>query len=88
MNGLPLESDPPLFTSASGVFLGAEYANRDGSNARRDIVQPCLCVYRAQRQRGRLALNLFREACDGAGVTARYFQLGGRQKGRALHQGC
>lgn len=28
-----------------GLFLGAEYANRDGSNERRDIVQPCLCVY-------------------------------------------
>ncbi len=28
-----------------GIFLGAEYANRDGTNERRDIVQPCLCVY-------------------------------------------
>jgi hypothetical protein len=27
------------------VFLGAEYANHDGRNERRDIVQPCLCVY-------------------------------------------
>jgi hypothetical protein len=28
-----------------GIFLGAEYANRDGKNERRDINQPCLCVY-------------------------------------------
>ena len=33
------------YTSAGGVFLGAEYANRDGQNNRRDINQPCLCVY-------------------------------------------
>jgi hypothetical protein len=34
-----------LYTSAGGIFLGAEYANRDGTNERRDINQPCLCVY-------------------------------------------
>ena len=34
-----------LYTAAGGIFLGAEYANRDGSNERRDINQPCLCVY-------------------------------------------
>jgi len=26
-------------------LLGAEHANRDGQNERRDINQPCLCVY-------------------------------------------
>ena len=31
--------------AAGGIFLDAEYANRDGSNERRGIVQPCLCVY-------------------------------------------
>ena len=34
-----------LYTTAGGIFLGAEYANRDGKNERRDINQPCLCVY-------------------------------------------
>ena len=34
-----------LYTAAGGIFLGAEYANRDGQNERRDINQPCLCVY-------------------------------------------
>lgn len=29
----------------SGHGYGAEYANRDGANDRRDINQPCLCVY-------------------------------------------
>ena len=33
-------SQKELYTAACGVFLGAEYANRDGSNERRDIVQP------------------------------------------------
>ena len=40
-----LDNMTELYTSAGGVFLGAEYANRDGSNERRDINQPCLCVY-------------------------------------------
>ncbi len=40
-----LDNMTELFTSAGGIFLGAEYANRDGTNERRDIVQPCLCVY-------------------------------------------
>lgn len=40
-----LDNMTELFTAASGIFLGAEYANRDGTNERRDIVQPCLCVY-------------------------------------------
>ncbi len=40
-----LDNMTELFTSASGIFLGAEYANRDGKNERRDINQPCLCVY-------------------------------------------
>jgi len=34
-----------LYSAAGGVFFGAEYANRDGKNERRDINQPCLCVY-------------------------------------------
>lgn len=34
-----------LCIAAGGVFVGAGYANRDGKNARRDINQPCLCVY-------------------------------------------
>lgn len=40
-----LDNMTELYTAAGGVFLGAEYANRDGSNERRDINQPCLCVY-------------------------------------------
>jgi hypothetical protein len=40
-----LDNMTELFTTAGGIFLGAEYANRDGLNERRDIVQPCLCVY-------------------------------------------
>ena len=40
-----LDNMTELYTAASGIFLGAEYANRDGSNERRDINQPCLCVY-------------------------------------------
>ena len=40
-----LDNMTELFTSAGGIFLGAEYANRDGANERRDINQPCLCVY-------------------------------------------
>ncbi len=40
-----LDNMTELYTAAGGVFLGAEYANRDGANERRDIVQPCLCVY-------------------------------------------
>ena len=40
-----LDNMTELFTAAGGIFLGAEYANRDGLNERRDIVQPCLCVY-------------------------------------------
>lgn len=40
-----LDNMTELFTAAGGIFLGAEYANRDGMNERRDIVEPCLCVY-------------------------------------------
>lgn len=40
-----LDNMTELYTAAGGIFLGAEYANRDGTNERRDIVQPCLCVY-------------------------------------------
>jgi hypothetical protein len=40
-----LDNMTELYTAAGGVFLGAEYANRDGKNERRDINQPCLCVY-------------------------------------------
>lgn len=40
-----LDNMTELYTSAGGVFLGAEYANRDGTNERRDIVEPCLSVY-------------------------------------------
>ncbi|WP_160381230.1 PriCT-2 domain-containing protein [Pseudooceanicola pacificus] len=40
-----LDNMTELFTAAGGIFLGAEYANRDGTNERRDINQPCLCVY-------------------------------------------
>jgi hypothetical protein len=40
-----LDNMTELYTAAGGIFLGAEYANRDGSNERRDINQPCLCVY-------------------------------------------
>ncbi|MFZ1413008.1 MAG: PriCT-2 domain-containing protein [Defluviicoccus sp.] len=40
-----LDTMTQMFTSAGSVFLGAEYANRDGKNERRDINQPCLCVY-------------------------------------------
>ncbi len=40
-----LDNMTELYTAASGIFLGAEYANWDGSNERRDIIQPCLCVY-------------------------------------------
>ncbi|HYN39458.1 MAG TPA: PriCT-2 domain-containing protein, partial [Rhodospirillales bacterium] len=34
-----------LFTSAGTIFLGSEYANLDGRHERRDINQPCLCLY-------------------------------------------
>jgi hypothetical protein len=40
-----LDNMTELYTAAGSVFLGAEYANRDGTNERRDINQPCLCVY-------------------------------------------
>lgn len=40
-----LDNMPELYTAAGGVFLGAEYSNRDGHNERRDVNQPCLCVY-------------------------------------------
>jgi len=40
-----LDNMTELYTAAGGIFLGAEYANRDGTNERRDINQPCLCVY-------------------------------------------
>jgi hypothetical protein len=40
-----LDNMTELYTAAGGIFLGAEYANRDGKNERRDISQPCLCVY-------------------------------------------
>lgn len=40
-----LDNMTELYTSAGGIFLGAEYANRDGLNERRDVNQPCLCVY-------------------------------------------
>lgn len=40
-----LDTMTELYTSASSLYLGAEYANRDGMNERRDINQPCLCIY-------------------------------------------
>ncbi|MBJ3778844.1 bifunctional DNA primase/polymerase [Acuticoccus mangrovi] len=40
-----LDNMTELYTAAGGVYFGAEYANRDGKNERRDINQPCLCVY-------------------------------------------
>ena len=41
-----------LYTSAGGIFLGAEYANRDGANERRDINKPCLCGQAERALRG------------------------------------
>ncbi|MFZ9682887.1 MAG: hypothetical protein ACO3DQ_06760 [Cephaloticoccus sp.] len=38
-----LDNMTELYTSAGGIFLGAEYANRDGANERRAINKPCLC---------------------------------------------
>ena len=35
-----LDNMTELYTAAGGIFLGAEYANRDGTNERRDIVSP------------------------------------------------
>ena len=40
-----LDTMTELYTAAGTIFLGAEYANRDGRNERRDINQPCLCIY-------------------------------------------
>jgi hypothetical protein len=40
-----LDTMTELYTMAGTIFLGAEYANRDGKNERRDVNQPCLCVY-------------------------------------------
>jgi primase-like protein/bifunctional DNA primase/polymerase-like protein/uncharacterized protein DUF3987 len=40
-----LDNMTELYTAAGGIFLGAEYANRDGQNDRKDINQPCVCVY-------------------------------------------
>jgi hypothetical protein len=40
-----LDNMTELYTAAGGVFLGSEYANHDGRHERRDINQPCLCVY-------------------------------------------
>ena len=40
-----LDTMTEIYTLAGTIFLGAEYANRDGKNERRDINQPCLCVY-------------------------------------------
>jgi len=40
-----LDNLTELYTAAGGIFLGAEYANRDGQNDRKDINQPCVCVY-------------------------------------------
>ena len=40
-----LDTMTELYTAAGSVFLGAEYANRDGKNERRDINQPCLGIY-------------------------------------------
>src|SRR5512134_3896384 len=40
-----LDTMTQLFTSAGTIFLGSEYANMDGKNERRDINQPCLCLY-------------------------------------------
>ena len=40
-----LDTMTEIYTMAGTIFLGAEYANRDGKNERRDINQPCLCVY-------------------------------------------
>lgn len=40
-----LDNMTELYTSAGGIFLAAVYANRDGTNERRDFVQPSLSVY-------------------------------------------
>ena len=40
-----LDNMTELYTAAGGIFLGAEYANRDGQQRTADINQPCLCVY-------------------------------------------
>ena len=34
-----------LFSSASGMYYGAEYANHDGSMKRKDVNQPCLSLH-------------------------------------------
>jgi hypothetical protein len=39
-----LDNMTELYTAAGGIFLGAEYANRDGANERRDIV-PTLSLH-------------------------------------------
>jgi hypothetical protein len=57
-----LDNMTELYTAAGGIFLGAEYANRDGHNDRRDINQPCLCVY------GTTTPKRFWDALQGANV--------------------
>jgi hypothetical protein len=34
-----------LFSSASGIYYGQEYANADGNRQREDIIQPHLCIH-------------------------------------------
>jgi len=58
-----LDNMTELYTSAGGIFLGAEYANHDGLNDRRDVNQPCLCVY------GTTTLLHFWNALQGSNVV-------------------
>ncbi len=58
-----LDNMTELYTAAGSIFLGAEYANRDGHNERRDINQPCLCVY------GTTTPVRFWSALEGANVV-------------------
>jgi len=36
-----------LFSSAGSIFIGGEYADHDSKMSRKDIEQPCLCVFGA-----------------------------------------
>ncbi|MBF0171497.1 MAG: DUF3987 domain-containing protein, partial [Nitrospinae bacterium] len=51
-----------MFTAAGSLFLGTEYAGRDGKNPRKDINQPCLCIY------GTTTPNQFWNALQSANV--------------------
>jgi hypothetical protein len=79
-----------LYTSAGKVFMGAEYANKDGSTPRQSIVNPCFSMFNTTTEGNFYGSITGKEVIDG--FLARFlifesdrFPIRPQKNRRALH---